>query len=204
MEDRTASLFDIHPLSTHDGPGVRTALFFKGCSLNCDWCQNPESINPKDQVWHHPLNCLGCGICIESCPEDALSRDTERGIKIDYGKCTGCGECAALCPGKALKRSGKTYTLHDALRIIKRDIPFMTKRAGGGDYRNRRGTSFGRPEYIERTFLQEGLNSVLKLQHKAVENPWGHRVAQWGGPLTKGGFPLQRGSFWYTTHIKAV
>ncbi len=132
MKDRTASLFDIHPLSTHDGPGVRTALFFKGCSLNCDWCQNPESINPKDQVWHYPLNCLRCGICIDSCPEDALNRDTERGIKINYDRCTGCGECTSVCPGKALKKSGKPYTLDDALRIIKRDMPFMTKRAGGG------------------------------------------------------------------------
>lgn len=127
-----ASLFDIHPLSTHDGPGIRTVFFFKGCSLKCEWCQNPESIDIQNQVWHYPLNCLRCGLCIEVCPENAIKKDNEKGIIIDYDRCTGCGKCTYTCPGKALKKAGEAYSLDDTIRIIERDKPFMTKRVGGG------------------------------------------------------------------------
>ncbi len=128
----TASLFDIHPLSTHDGPGLRTAFFFKGCPLQCEWCQNPESIAVYDEIWHHHRQCLRCETCIEMCPEEAISRDEERGVRIDYSLCTGCGICTYTCPGKALKRIGENYTLEDVLKIVKRDKPFMNKKIGGG------------------------------------------------------------------------
>ncbi len=127
-----ASIFDIHPLSTHDGPGLRTAFFFKGCPLKCAWCQNPESINVRDEVWHNPLQCLGCGTCVEVCPEKAVSRDDDRGIRIDYGRCTGCGKCTLTCPGKALKKVGETHTIEEVLSIVRRDRPFMNKKVGGG------------------------------------------------------------------------
>ena len=127
-----ASLFDIHPLSTHDGPGLRTAFFFKGCPLSCEWCQNPESIEMRDQVWHYPQLCLGCETCIETCEDDAVSKDDEQGILIDYELCTGCGACVVTCPGKAMKKTGEIYTLEDIMKIVERDSPFMNKKIGGG------------------------------------------------------------------------
>ena len=127
-----ALIYDIHTLSTHDGPGIRTVFFFKGCSLRCNWCQNPESIDKKEQVWHYSLNCLRCGHCIEICPENALKKDEEKGIVIDYERCTGCGLCTYECPGRALKKVGDLYSMKEAIRIINREKPFMTKATGGG------------------------------------------------------------------------
>lgn len=127
-----ALLFDIHSLSTHDGPGLRTVFFFKGCSLKCEWCQNPESIGLKNQVWHNPVHCLGCGICMEVCPLDAVHPHPERNIAIDYDVCTSCGLCTTTCPGQALKMLAQSYTLDDLLYIVRRDKPFFTKKVGGG------------------------------------------------------------------------
>ena len=170
-KSESASIFDIHPLSTHDGPGMRTALFFKGCSLNCDWCQNPESIDHRDQVWHYPINCLRCGICIDECPENALSRDNKRGIVIDYEKCTGCGRCTYICPGKALKKTGEPYSLSDTVKIVKRDKPFMTKKIGGG-ITVTGGEPLLQAEYIRELFIKSKSMGV----HTAIDTcghvPW--------------------------------
>ncbi len=126
------SLFDIHPLSTHDGPGMRTAFFFKGCSLSCSWCQNPESIGLRNEVWHYSMNCLSCGLCIETCPEKAIRRNKTGNIEIDHAICTGCGTCVPTCPGKALKEIGTPYSIENLMSIVMRDKPYMMKKTGGG------------------------------------------------------------------------
>lgn len=166
-----ASIFDIHPLSTHDGPGIRTAFFFKGCSLKCEWCQNPESIKVQKQVWHYSLNCLRCGICRDTCPENALERDEEKGISINYGLCSGCGICTEVCPGKALKKVGEDYSLEALLKIVKRDKPFMTKKIGGGV------TVTGGEPLLQADFITEFLRQCKELGvHTAVDTcgqaPW--------------------------------
>ncbi len=166
-----ASLFDIHHLSTHDGPGLRTVFFFKGCSLNCEWCQNPESISSKDQVWHYSANCLGCGLCIDSCPENSLNRNTGGSITIDYQTCTGCGICTDICPGKALKRIGTSWSIDDALKIVERDKPFMVKKTGGGI------TVSGGEPLLQSSFLLDFLKKCKGLSiHTAVDTcgqvPW--------------------------------
>ncbi len=126
-----ATIFDIHKLSTHDGPGIRTVIFFKGCSLRCEWCQNPESFSMKQEIWHYPQNCIACGHCIDICPEGALGKDGKNGISINYSLCTGCGICTEHCPGKALQQIGRSYTISGLQKIIDKEKPFMAKSGGG-------------------------------------------------------------------------
>ena len=97
-------VLEIQRLSTEDGPGIRTTVFFKGCPLNCTWCHNPESISPRRQLSWFETRCIGCRSCMDTCRNHALS-GSPSGIVIDRGKCISCGECEScqhghpnLCP----------------------------------------------------------------------------------------------------------
>ncbi len=96
---------DIQRMSSEDGPGLRTTIFFKGCSLACAWCHNPESIGKKLQVHWLEHRCIGCGSCDEICKNGALSRD-ETGVHIDRRLCTGCQACVEACPALAMECKG--------------------------------------------------------------------------------------------------
>ncbi len=119
-------IFDIQRFSTHDGPGIRTTVFFKGCPLRCFWCHNPESISPAPEVLFTREKCIGCGGCTGACPARAI----ENG-QIDRTRCTGCGGCAAVCPSRALKLYGREVTARDVLREAERDMPFYARSGGG-------------------------------------------------------------------------
>jgi len=94
-------ILEILRMSTEDGPGIRTTVFFKGCSLACRWCHNPESIRSKPQIQWIKTGCIGCGICVETCPERALTK-TPKGVTINRLLCTGCGLCIDACPNGVL------------------------------------------------------------------------------------------------------
>jgi pyruvate formate lyase activating enzyme len=96
------TILEILRMSTEDGPGIRTTVFFKGCPLGCLWCHNPESINPKPQIQWVKTACIGCGICVEACPQKALSQTGEAIIMINRKICAGCGTCARECPSAAM------------------------------------------------------------------------------------------------------
>jgi pyruvate formate lyase activating enzyme len=89
-------IFDIKKYAIHDGPGIRTTVFFKGCPLGCSWCANPESqsISPEFMYW--PERCLHCGACRQVCKKGAITRD-EQGTKIDPSRCDFCGDCVQEC-----------------------------------------------------------------------------------------------------------
>jgi len=123
-------IFDIHRLSTHDGPGLRTTIFLKGCSLHCPWCHNPESINASSEPWWYAERCIRCGRCVEVCPSKAITLD-DTGVHIDRGLCDRCGVCAQECPAKALEMVAKDISVQDAVGLILRESPFM-KNSGGG------------------------------------------------------------------------
>src|SRR3972149_4561936 len=98
---------NIQGYSIHDGPGIRTVVFLKGCSLACRWCSNPECISSRPEVGFVPNLCTKCGACDDVCPEGALGRPPEGFPFIDRARCTGCGTCAAACTCGALVLYGK-------------------------------------------------------------------------------------------------
>jgi pyruvate formate lyase activating enzyme len=126
----TATILEIQRMSTEDGPGIRTTIFFKGCSLKCLWCHNPESISPHPQVHWMANQCIGCKTCLELCPEGALTF-TSNGNRIDRSRCTGCGLCAEECPAAALALLGRRWELDDLVDEVIKDRAYFEKSGGG-------------------------------------------------------------------------
>ncbi|MFO7616009.1 MAG: glycyl-radical enzyme activating protein [Bacteroidales bacterium] len=123
-------IFDIKPYSINDGPGIRITLFLKGCPLNCLWCHNPESISPKVQKMYSKSRCIGCGSCVESCPQNALKL-TPDGIVTDFERCDLCGICADVCPTRAMEMSGRPASVEEIMKIFRRERTTMDQSAGG-------------------------------------------------------------------------
>ena len=117
-------------MSTEDGPGIRTTVFFKQCPLRCIWCHNPESILKKQQLEWFEHKCIGCKTCIETCKQEALSLDGD-GLHIDRDKCISCGECEEACPSTALHMLGKWWNLDDLFHEVRKDKAYYLKSKGG-------------------------------------------------------------------------
>lgn len=123
-------VFDIKRYAINDGPGIRITLFMKGCPLSCVWCHNPEGIrNGKDKLYTKK-KCIGCGGCVQVCPNQALTL-TGEGIITDLRKCTLCGRCAEECPCMAIEISGYEYSPEYLMKEIEKEIPFMDQSGGG-------------------------------------------------------------------------
>jgi pyruvate formate lyase activating enzyme len=129
-EQQKVLVFKIDRLNTHNGPGYRTVIYFKGCPLHCTWCHNPEGISPRKEIWWHPAKCIGCGQCVETCPNHALSQ-TSRGIQVNREKCQGCYRCAEICPSGAIEKIGIEYSIDELIRIIKKDQLYFESSGGG-------------------------------------------------------------------------
>jgi pyruvate formate lyase activating enzyme len=125
-----ANILEIVRMSTEDGPGIRTTVFFKGCTLNCAWCHNPESISPKSQLQWVGSRCIGCKTCLSVCTENALKL-TEAGMQIDRTRCIGCGDCAEECPGTALELMGKIWQLENLVEEVLKDRAYFETSDGG-------------------------------------------------------------------------
>ncbi len=123
-------IFDIKRYAISDGPGIRIAIYIKGCPLRCKWCHNPESQLPKMQKLYTTSKCIGAQDCIEICPEDALKLIPE-GIITDGDKCTLCGLCADACPTKAIEMSGRVYQPEELMQLIERERIHIDQSGGG-------------------------------------------------------------------------
>jgi pyruvate formate lyase activating enzyme len=130
VQEPTATILEIQRMSTEDGPGLRTTVFFKGCSLRCTWCHNPESISARPQVHWVGNRCIGCRTCLEVCAESALAF-TPKGNRIDRDRCNGCGRCADECPSTALELLGQSWTLEDLYAEVVKDRIYFEKSGGG-------------------------------------------------------------------------
>lgn len=125
-----ATILEIQRMSTEDGPGIRTTVFLKGCSLKCSWCHNPESINRQPELHWVGNRCIGCRSCQEICPSRALILD-DVGMKINRDSCEGCGTCAGECPSTALELMGETWGLNDLVTEVSKDKVYFDKSGGG-------------------------------------------------------------------------
>ena len=125
-----AFIFDIKRYAIHDGPGIRTTIFLKGCPLRCVWCHNPESWQPSPQRLYKKNKCIGCGICISTCENEALQLTSE-GLTATGNKCLKCGKCAEECPSMALEICGRQWNLDDLLQEIEKERSIMEHGKGG-------------------------------------------------------------------------
>ncbi|MGD1118792.1 MAG: glycyl-radical enzyme activating protein [Dehalococcoidales bacterium] len=122
---------NIQGYSIHDGPGIRTVVFFKGCGLACRWCSNPECISPGREIGFFKALCTSCGRCANTCPEGALLYGGDKLPRIERKKCTGCGACARVCSYKALVLYGQPMNAGEIFDAVSRDKMFYQSSGGG-------------------------------------------------------------------------
>jgi len=123
-------VFDIRKYSIHDGPGIRTTVFFKGCPLHCRWCHNPEGQFPGVEIILRSARCIRCGACVEACLHGA-ARLGEAGPEVQRERCERCGECTLVCCAEARQVVGREMTVAQVMAEVERDIPFYDESGGG-------------------------------------------------------------------------
>ena len=154
--------FNIQKFSIHDGPGIRTTVFFKGCPLRCEWCSNPESQIKNVQILHDQSKCSYCLSCVAACPNGAITHEDNK-IIINEGKCVGCLTCVNSCPNRALSYEGDYQTIEEIVDICMQDIDFYEESGGGVTISGGEGMS--QPEFLKRLIAELKKNSV----HVAIE-----------------------------------
>ncbi len=159
------SIFNIKRFAVHDGPGIRTSVFFKGCSLFCPWCQNPEGISKTKNLLYYKGRCIECHSCITHCPQHAIETLPESGIiQIDRDLCDLCGECVNHCPSGALSFDTKEYSLHELVLELERDLVFFEESNGGVTFTG------GEPLLQAKTIMEIAKNLKKNKIHIAVES----------------------------------
>jgi len=155
-------VFDIKRYAIHDGPGIRTTVFFKGCPLRCQWCHNPESWRNLPELGLRRARCVRCGRCVEVCPQGAVLL-TDDLPETDGDKCTLCGECVEGCPAGAREIIGQQMTVGDVMAEVEKDVIFYDESGGGATF------SGGEP-LMQSEFLLGLLNQCRERQiHTAVD-----------------------------------
>ncbi len=130
MESRISGIvFDIEKFAIHDGPGIRTAVFMKGCPLHCLWCHNPESQRYRQEIFFNPEKCVGCGWCFQNCPQGCHVAGEKH--LFDRTNCLRCGRCAEKCPSDALEVVGKTMSPEEVIAEVLKDKVFYETSGGG-------------------------------------------------------------------------
>ncbi len=126
----TPLIFNVQKFSTHDGDGVRTTIFFKGCPLRCQWCHNPESQGYNKELMLHHHKCTACGSCIPKCPAGA-NTIVDGKLFFNRALCTACGNCVDWCPTEAREIVGEEYTVDQLVKEAKKDLIFYEQSGGG-------------------------------------------------------------------------
>ncbi|MGA2547657.1 MAG: glycyl-radical enzyme activating protein [Rectinemataceae bacterium] len=172
VAEPSAQISAVQRYCVHDGPGIRTVVFFLGCPLCCRWCQNPEALEGKPVLMFNLEKCVGCGACIEACPEKANSLGEDGKAHLDRSRCTTCGDCVDACYYEARELSGKPYSVAALLQeVLKDEVVF---RNSGGGVTLSGGEPLCNPAFAEGLLRACGRRGV----HTAVETcgsvPWGN------------------------------
>ncbi len=161
---------NIQGYSIHDGPGIRTVVFFKGCSLACRWCSNPECISSGPELGFVKNLCTQCGACAGVCPEGALVLEPGAYPVIDRARCTACGKCAAVCTSGALVLYGEAMKPDEVFDAVRRDKMFYD--ASGGGVTVSGGEALLRPRFVAELFelcRRDGLSTCVETSGNAPE-----------------------------------
>ncbi|WP_243277040.1 glycyl-radical enzyme activating protein [Desulfallas sp. Bu1-1] len=122
-------VLNIQRFSIHDGPGIRSLVFLKGCPLRCQWCCNPESQNPYVEMLFQANKCIACGQCVKACPIGAIG--SLPGLEVDRKLCNNCGDCASVCPSGARNMAGRKMTVSQVISELNKDSVFFKYGSGG-------------------------------------------------------------------------
>ena len=164
--DASAPVFNIQSYSIHDGPGIRSTVFVKGCPLRCLWCANPESQAAYPELMTYSSKCTGCGSCLDKCPRGAISIGPcqDKYIALtDHDKCVNCGACTSRCPHGARELAGKLTTVREALDTVKKDKLFYDGSGGGMTISG--GEPLAHPKFASSLFAaahEEGIHTAIE------------------------------------------
>jgi pyruvate formate lyase activating enzyme len=171
-------VFDIQRFSVHDGPGIRTLVFLKGCPLRCLWCDNPEGQAPAPELVFRQSLCIGCGACVPACPRGALHLE-DTALRVERDLCDLCGQCVQVCSPQALSIAGRWMSVGEVLSEVGRDRVFYDTSTGGMTVSG--GEPLGQPRFLEallRAAKAERISTTLETSGHA---PWPslERVMRW-------------------------
>lgn len=158
----TGLVFDIDRFASHDGPGIRTTIFLKGCPLSCLWCHSPESQSPKPELLFRADRCTACWLCLETCPRKALSKG-ERAVSLDRNLCDGCGRCCDVCYPGALEMAGRERSADEIVERIGRDASFFHRSGGGVTLSG--GEPLAQPDFsfhLLSAFKDQGIHTAVE------------------------------------------
>lgn len=154
--------------SLHDGPGVRTVIYFKGCPMECKWCHNPETISAKKEVLYTPTKCIRCGRCLEICPEHHVVQND--GMVFLRDGCVACGKCAEGCPALALTMCGEEKTVNELFSEIIKDKHYYCSSGGGVTFSG--GECLLYPEFVGELAKKCKENDIHTAIESALFVPW--------------------------------
>lgn len=178
LDSKGGIIFDIQRFSLHDGPGIRTLVFLKGCPLKCLWCANPEGISHEVSIFNNKNKCIGCGACLTACKAGAITFIEDEGYVIDRHKCSLSGRCAIVCPTGSKEIIGEYKTAEEIVKIVKRDAMFSKGAEGGITVGG--GEALFQPEFtyeILKLSREEKINTAIETSGMGSWN-WIDKIAE--------------------------